>query len=355
MRVTFVYRYLTLGGVEVVLAHRLAALPPLGIQPTLWFLSDGPGRKLWPLGQAGVRVGGLPDLRQHLEDNEPHLISIIDTPEALTIANSLARPPGVVLEVHTPYRENRVYLRWPECRLVQAVLVPSCHQGQVVEREMPRPPRLLVVPNPIGPAFEAPLDDADPWESAPIVAWVGRLDYLKDWRGFLALVARLVRLVPQVEAWVIGAGSVDEEKQFERSSERSELEGRVRWLRGVPPSVMPRLYDAVRGSGGVVVSTSRSESFGMAIAEAMARGCAVVAPHEAPFSEYIAHEREGLLYRGRHWDEAALRVSQLLSNAGERDLIGRHARQRILRDHNSRDASGVLAGALEHIHAEAGH
>lgn len=346
MNVVFVYRYLTLGGVEVVLNSRLVGLPALGIQPTLWFLSDGPGRNLWRPDQVGVFVGSLSGLRKHLEATPADSLSIIDTPEALEVAASLQPRPRVLLEVHTPYPENRAYLRSPECRIADAVLVPSEFQRQVVEREMPRGPRIIVVPNPVGLAFETSPVSFDSGGSGPIVAWVGRLDRLKNWRGFLSVASRVIAQVPQAEVWVIGSGTSEEEAEFQRSCRCPRVRARLRWLRGVPPSAMPRMFDAVRSSGGVVVSTSRGESFGMAIAEAMARGCAVVVPRLGPFPALASEAQEWALYPAGDYRAAAALIRFLLVDHGARQRSGFHARDAVLRAHSWQVALPVLAKVM---------
>jgi hypothetical protein len=116
VNVTFVYRYLTLGGVEVVLRSRLHTLPAHSIQPTLWFLSDGPGRSLFARDGQSVRVGGLAELGEHLRAGNVDVLTVIDTPEAFEAVREMPRRPKVVLEVHTPYPENRAYLRLAERR-----------------------------------------------------------------------------------------------------------------------------------------------------------------------------------------------------------------------------------------------
>ena len=44
MKILFVYKYLTMGGVESVLSARLMGLPNFGVDARAWFLSDGAGR-----------------------------------------------------------------------------------------------------------------------------------------------------------------------------------------------------------------------------------------------------------------------------------------------------------------------
>jgi glycosyltransferase involved in cell wall biosynthesis len=349
VNVTFVYRYLTLGGVEVVLRSRLATLPDLGIQPTVWFLSDGPGRSLFAQSGPSVRVGGLTELREHVSAGQVDLLSVIDTPEALDTVAAAPHRPRVVLEVHTPYPENRIYLRAPACESADAVFVPSEHQRRIVSREMPGAPEVRVVPNPIGEAFEAPLAGQAPGVNGPVVAWIGRLDWLKNWRSFLRIAARVMRRVPNVEFWVAGSGSPDEEADFERESRRSGVTQRLRWLRGVPHPSMPRLYDGVRAGGGAVISTSRGESFGMAVAEAMARGCAAVAPRLGPFPEFITDGVDGRLYRVGSNAHAAQAVVDILTETEARARLGASARERILRLHGTRRAMESLAHALTEV------
>jgi len=351
VRVTFVYKYLTLGGVEVVLRSRLIALPALGIYPTLWFLSDGPGRGMFSGYDSDVRVGGLTDFEAHLRSDDVDVVSVIDTPEALGPAAGSPRPPLIVLEVHTPYPENRVYLRAPACGQAQMILVPSQHQRRVVLRELPFRSEVRVIPNPIGEGFEGPLEDIDSTGLPPIVAWVGRLDWLKNWREFLRIGARVSHLKPAAEFWIAGSGSIDEETTFVRELQRQRLLPRVRWFRGLPYSVMPRFYDVVRESGGVVVSTSRGESFGMAIAEAMARGCAVVVPRLGPFPEFVTDAASGRLYQVGARSAAAKAVVGVLTDAEMRRQLGSAARQRILESHGTQAAASSLAEELTRLAA----
>ncbi|MBM3122324.1 MAG: glycosyltransferase family 4 protein [Chloroflexi bacterium] len=349
MNVTFVYRYLTLGGVEVVLRSRMHALPAIGIQPSVWFLADGQGRSLFADCAQRVRIGDLRSLEEHLRDTGVDVLSVIDTPDALESLAGAPHRPKVVLEVHTPYAENRTYLRSPAIRMADTIFVPSEHQRQIVLRETSRPPEVVVVPNPIGGAFEAPLEIPGPVVGAPIVAWVGRLDWLKNWGSFLRVAGRVSRLVPEAEFWVVGSGTVGEEAEFERYCRRSSAMRRLRWLRGQPHATMPRLFDEIRASGGVVVSTSRGESFGMAVAEAMARGCAVVAPRCGPFTEFIADGVEGSLYQPGREAEASEAVVSLLSDLRRRQRLGAKAREMILRSHATDVALEALALALKAV------
>ena len=221
----------------------------------------------------------------------------------------------------------------------------------IVLREMHQPPEVVVVPNPIGEAFEAPLDaptsprmrDRPPWPG--LAASIG-----SNWRSFLRSAARAsVGGCLRSSSRIAGGGAPDEEAAFERRCLRSGVVARLRWLRGQPHATMPHLYDEIRARGGVVISTSRGDSFGMAVAEAMARGCAVVAPRLGPFTEFITDGIEGRLYRPGMETDAADAVSGLLADDELRSRVGAKARIRILDSHATGLAMRTLAQALQTV------
>jgi glycosyltransferase involved in cell wall biosynthesis len=115
---------------------------------------------------------------------------------------------------------------------------------------------------------------------------------------------------------------------------------------------MPRWLDWVRDSGGVVVSTSRHESFGLSVVEAMARACPVVVPNTGPFPEFIKDGEQGVLYKPGSSKQAAEKIRWLLGDAGARQRLGAQARQRVLAEFSTQAALPVLLGALE---AATGH
>lgn len=115
---------------------------------------------------------------------------------------------------------------------------------------------------------------------------------------------------------------------------------RMKRLRGVEHRIMPRLLDAVRDSGGVVVSTSRGESFGMAVAEAMARGCAVAVPASPPLSDIVTHSSSGVWIDIDDPRAAAAALADLLADAELRRYCGANA-ARLVRKRFSGQAVAV--------------
>jgi glycosyltransferase involved in cell wall biosynthesis len=100
----------------------------------------------------------------------------------------------------------------------------------------------------------------------------------------------------------------------------------------------------VRDSGGLVVSTSQRESFALTVAEAMARGCATLAPRQAPFTELAGGEET--LYRSGSIDDAAKAAARLLDDPALRLSVGSRDRERTLARFAPETALAKLADAL---------
>jgi glycosyltransferase involved in cell wall biosynthesis len=352
VRVLFVYRYLTLGGVEAVLRARLEGLPALGVEAQAWFLSDGGGRTMFAGMEDRVHVGGIEALEAFLEAEPQDVVSVIDTPEALP-GLPASRSARLVVEGHSPYLENLEYLRSLDPRRVAAFWVPSAYQRLVVMKRLGREVEVRVVPNPLGDVFLQPLRPFTPRPPRPIVAWVGRLDRLKNWKGFIAIAARVDQSIPDVEFWL--AGDTVEDNGVDdlfRAAQKAGIAGKLFWFRSLPHRRAPAWLDAVRESGGLVISTSRNESFGMAIAEAMARACPVVVPALGPFPEIVTHSESGLLYRAGSGAAAAAEGLSFLRDPALRRYCGERARGSIRSRHAAQKALGETADAIcETYHA----
>jgi glycosyltransferase involved in cell wall biosynthesis len=347
MRVLFVYKYLTLGGVETVLRARLEGLLAHGIEAEAWFLSDGIGRILFRGMESLVRVGGINDLQRYLDGWPKDLVATIDTEEVFPALAAFSRHVPVVLELHSPYRENRVYLRWLDRLSIRALWVPSRYQAEVVARSFPHLPYPRVIPNPLRSAFVEERQLFSPPPPLAVVAWIGRLDGLKNWGEFLRIGGLILKDGGDVEFWIVGnAPRFGPAADLLRKAKRAGVMARFKWLPSLPHSVMPRLLDAVRESGGVLVSTSRGESFGMTIAEGMARRCPVVVPALGPFPEYVRDGENGLCYRPGSVQEAAHCVAALLSDAALRRRLGENARRDILALCGPENALAILAREL---------
>jgi glycosyltransferase involved in cell wall biosynthesis len=350
VKVLFVYKFLTLGGVETVLQARLEGLSAHRLDAQAWFLRDGGGRSIFDGLEARIQVGDVGALRSYLEGQPPDVVSSIDTEEVFPLISPAAEGPKLVVEAHSPYVENLEYLRRIDRANVAAFFVPTEHQRAVVLRRLGNGADVTVIPNALRRCFVERDGALLPKPPRPIVAWVGRLDALKNWVGFLAIARRVARRMPEVEFWMVtpSPGSTAAGDLYRRVS-RLGLAERFVWYQGLPHDRMPNLLDAVRESGGVVLSTSLGESFGMAIAEAMARGCAVVVPRHSAFPELVEDGRRGRLYRAGSGSDAARCVGSFLEDVALRNACGSSARASVVAKHSAATALPVLVHALTRV------
>jgi glycosyltransferase involved in cell wall biosynthesis len=353
LKVLFVYKYLTLGGVETVLRARLDSLDLHGIEAHAWFFYDLGGRSVFAGREDRICIGTVEECLAAAGDGFDLLVSI-DTEEIFPLLKTEAGAgaPRLVVECHSPYLENIEYLRGLAAYDPAAIFVPSDHQRDIVRERLGDGVPVRVVPNPLRAAF---VEEPAPFPAPvphPVVAWIGRMDDLKNWTGFVEIAGRLLQRDPgsHVEFWIAGKPVAAEggEDLRKRGTEAGIL-GRLKWFRGLPHARVPAFLDAVRDSGGVVVSTSKGESFGMTVAEAMARGCAVVTPARAPFNEFVTDGETGVLVplSGPNCaDTAADAIAALLSDGERRTEMGRRARAAVLERFAPAPALAALAREL---------
>jgi len=109
---------------------------------------------------------------------------------------------------------------------------------------------------------------------APIVGTLGELKELKGQREFVLAAAEIVKAVPDCQFVVVGEDNTIDKKfrlELRRLVRTLELDDRFLWLDWLEDT--RPFFAAI----DVFVSPSRSESFGLAILEAMASGAPVVA------------------------------------------------------------------------------
>jgi L-malate glycosyltransferase len=353
VKALFVYKYLTLGGVETVLRTRLVGLRDRGIDAHAWFFHDLGGRSVFHGLEDRVRVGDPDSCGRAIALEGFDVVSTIDTEEVLPflpgLDDSAGDQPVLIIECHSAYPESLGYLSDIRSFHPWAIFVPSEHQERTVREKIGNGFDVRVVPNPLAAELVAETGPFPAPPPRPVVAWIGRLDGLKNWSGFLDLLETLERRGIDFEGWLVGrpAESVGQEL-CARARERGVL-GRIRWFRGIPHARIPTFLDAVRDSGGVLVVTSRGESFGMTVAEAMARACPVVVPAHPPFSEFVTHGETGLLVCRDSPEAAAGAVGDLLGDPALRARIGARARTAILGKFSPEVAMDILAGELRRL------
>ena len=160
-----------------------------------------------------------------------------------------------------------------------------------------------------------------------LVGTVGELTPLKGQAEFLQAAAQVLKQHPNVYFFIAGIDHSQENKNrtaLELLIEELDLTERVRlvgWLED-----LAQLYCGL----DVFVSASHTESFGLAIAEAMASGAAIVATKTEGAKEIIQPGETGLLVPLIDVDKLAEAVLELLGNKDRRVRLGRAAQQAVV-------------------------
>ncbi|QYO67250.1 glycosyltransferase family 4 protein [Leptolyngbya sp. 7M] len=159
-------------------------------------------------------------------------------------------------------------------------------------------------------------------EDVPVVGTLGELKELKGQREFVIAAAEVIRAVPDCRFVIVGVDNTVD-KRFRRELKRlagvSGLGEKILWLDWLDDTA--GFYSAI----DVFVSPSRSESFGLAILEAMAHGKAIVATETDGAKELIADC--GVMVPVNEPVTLANEVSRLLDDRDEMVRIGLHAKQ----------------------------
>jgi glycosyltransferase involved in cell wall biosynthesis len=170
----------------------------------------------------------------------------------------------------------------------------------------------------------------DSWklpESCLLVGTVGELTPLKGQEEFLRAAKQVLQQQPNsyfVIAGIDHSRGNENRARLERLIAELQLTERVRlvgWLED-----LAQLYCAL----DVFVSASHTESFGLAIAEAMASGTAVVATETAGARELIQTGETGRLAPIGAVNHLAAAISGLLQDKDEQARLGRAAQQTAL-------------------------
>lgn len=347
MKVLFVYKFLTVGGVETVLRARLHGLASHGIEAHCWFFADYGGSTLFTDVPDRLHVGTPEEALAFVRQARIDLVSTIDTEEVLPGLERMVPRPVVVLEAHSAYLENLHYLASLAPTTVRSILVPSASHGRLIAERTGGLWPVDVAPNPVAEPFLVPVEPAAAPHGVPLVAWLGRLDDHKNWKSFLRIAGQLRQWGVDAEFVVAGhpvePSGVDD---LRATATAQSILPRLRWLCSLPHARVPDLLDDVRESGGAVVVTSRGESFGMTVVEAMARACPVVVPQSAPYDEVIAWGTSGECYPPGDTTDAARVVAELLAEPLRGRRLGAVARQVVLERFTPEVTAASLATRL---------
>lgn len=155
-----------------------------------------------------------------------------------------------------------------------------------------------------------------------LIGTVGELKELKGQRDFVLAANLIAEKFPEAHFVVVGKdNSVNQtfRREIKRMVKVFGLEKRFLWLNWVEDTAI--LLNAL----DVYVSPSHSESFGLAILEAMGNQTAIVATETEGAKELLLNDKTGLLVEIREPVQIAEAINKLLSDENLRKELGQNA------------------------------
>jgi len=319
MKILTFYKFCILGGVTTQLANRLKFMKHRS-EAHFAFLEDYGGTAAFE-GYEHVRIlGTIEQISAYIEAHDFDIIITIDTYE-LYEALRLTDFKGVIVhEVHTTYEQPLQLLAETKDGLpFQHVITPSAYMKNY----------LATIG--IGDAYHINncLDtELFRYESLPdkeqpkTLLWVGKLDDHKNWKVFLNIAGKLNARRGDLQFRLVGGYTAPEpiKKQLAERVEQLGIRN-FQWVPKVDYEDMYAYYSGVSQSGGVYISTTANESFGMTVLEAMSCRCPVVVPEVGALPELLTGRLGIALYAYNDEDGCVERVCAILDDPDLRKEI----------------------------------
>jgi glycosyltransferase involved in cell wall biosynthesis len=292
-KICFAYYWATSGGVERVFLNRAEALlrryPKLEIE--VYFYDDCGGVALIERYSKARRMSDRLRVVRKFDSSRYDIVFAVDIPQLLA-----DYPPAIdkmLMECHTPYPENRTYLREWQAR-VKTLLVPSSGFLRVIEGECPGlRGKIKVIRNfvPHLPSIERPLS-LPAWR-APLFLYFARIDELKNFAEFVEGLSS-ARQYLRKEPLGIVSGQILPGYPLTELIESHQLRGSIAVLPPVPFETSHLLMQMLRQKKAVFVSCSKGESFGLSAAEAMTAGLPVILSNIPPHAALVSNRAKFL-------------------------------------------------------------
>jgi len=328
MDVLVIYQFCSFGGVERAILNRANTFKKYGqnVHLSIGYLHDHGALSSFQAYIRAHQLDGRLSAFLITEDTWPDLdqydiVLNIDTPQVFERTLS-AR--NVFVECHTPYIENRQYLKsLPQN--IWGLIVPSEAFKSLVVSEFPNLPTIFVLPNPVSEEFfDIPITpQARIYPKSPL-AYLARLDELKNF----AETQRIFQLFTNDEKVmfaVVGNGA--EEIPLVNDFIKKKILDKTFFRNQIGFDSVPTFVQMVKNHQGIFISSSKGESFGLSAAEFISAGVPVLLSDIAPHKELvngderfiyplgnISAAREKILNILKQWQDA----SQVMETYGQK-------------------------------------
>jgi glycosyltransferase involved in cell wall biosynthesis len=149
------------------------------------------------------------------------------------------------------------------------------------------------------------------------------LDEHKNWPLFLDVAEQLTQMGFEGQFWMVGGETAKPHtvQHLLNEAKRKGVLRRLYWIPRLEYERMPLVYTLTQASGGISLSTSRNESFGMTVLESLACSCPPLAPNVGALGEVLDGELAACLYEPSGAGEIARKVIQLLEDSALRERL----------------------------------
>jgi glycosyltransferase involved in cell wall biosynthesis len=313
MRILYLYKWCTFGGVERVLLNRAFAFKKYNtpVKIGVYFYYGGVIKELKE-NISRFELNDFIKVEDNLNFKSYDYVVSIDTPEVFEEKNL----DKVILEYHTPYEDHGSYLGSVPQEQIRLVLVPSAY---FLERLRKRRPDLadktLILRNfVIEEAFDHSNYHLPEWSLKPIV-WVGRTDQLKN-PHFIVKALRKYRDVYGDKIFFCVVGSSVDEEVFIKCIKKENQIDRIVFYPNITFEKIGSFLRQMRERKAVFVSASKGESFGMAVAEAIYFGLPVLIS-DIPAHRDLVQNNEKFLFKSEDVEDFINKLSNILENYDE--------------------------------------
>jgi glycosyltransferase involved in cell wall biosynthesis len=275
------------GGVSTFMLSLRSALQASGHTCELFFFERGPMEDHLP-PEVPVHFGSLADLLRLVQREGFDVVHAnnVDWPTGISAVRQL----GVKLVVTAHKVRDTAWTYGWMSRDCDALVAVSGWVGRELQRFTDV--AIQTVPNGVDTDRFRPGDEDE--SSPPIVAWVGRGGAKVKRIEMLAAIAPALRRAG-IRIWIIDQHGPDKVAEINPDAAIS-LRALTEVWRGVPFADMPRVYREVAASGGTVLSTASQEGLGLALVEAQACRCMVIAADVRGVNECVSRDHGGVLY-----------------------------------------------------------
>ncbi|MBY6053361.1 glycosyltransferase family 4 protein [Cytobacillus firmus] len=339
MNVLFVY-YLPSGGVETLNRQRSAALKNRGI--SCHFLYYQNRRTLInDHGALTFITNSDEEIKRIIMKGKYKAIIITSDYRGLPRFRKLGYEGIIVFEIQglgtTETARTEIQKAIPLiASYADGILVSKTPHILNILKDYDKTPPIFILNNCFNPdTFRYNPESQRQMDGSPIIAWIGRIEENKNWREFLQIGHKLItELNPKIRLFMFEDPtlSVPEERQlFNEMADSLQLRTSLTTLANVPHNEMADYLSLIGDSGGLLCSTSNTESFGYAIVEAMCCLCPVVSTKSDGVVNSIIHNETGKYYNIGNVEEAFNQCKELMVDKDLRKHIQYTAHKHINR------------------------